>query len=145
MTVDNTHLDADAKAALIKQRTNICPYYQLLGMELLHVSEGKTIVRLHADSRLHQPFGVVHGGAIASLCDAAAGVAVVSLLPVTERSATVEIKVNYLAAVRDEMLTAEGRVINRGRRIVVTEIDVTGEAGRAVAKAIGTFIISRRT
>lgn len=127
------------------KRTNACPYYQLLGMQVVEIGAGYARIRLPATPKLHQPWGFVHGGAVSSMIDAAGGIALTSLLNLDERAVTVELKVNYLAAVRDGELIGEGRVVHRGSRIAVVDVEVHGGAEKLVAKALGTFVIGRST
>lgn len=86
------------------------------------------------------PYGVVHGGVIYSLADTSMGALLVPELAENERTATIEIKINYLAAVRDGAIRAETTVVNRGRRIAVLESDVFN-GDRLVAKALGSFAV----
>jgi uncharacterized protein (TIGR00369 family) len=84
---------------------------------------------------------VVHGGVVYSLVDYAMGGALTSRLEPGERCATIEIKINYLAPVPDGRLAAEGRVIERTRRIGVLEARVERGGGDLIALATGTFYI----
>jgi len=86
------------------------------------------------------PYGVVHGGVIYSLADTAMGAVIAPELAENERTATIEIKINYLAAVRDGIIRAETTLVNRGRRVAVLESDVFN-GDRLVAKALGSFAI----
>ncbi len=138
--------EEEARFAEIKrQRTLDSPYYQLLGMELVELEPGACRFRLAADSKLHNLGGVVHGGALASVADAAMGVSLATLTdPHTERPITVELKINFMAAVVEGELEARGRIIQRGRTVAVGEAEVTDAEGRLVAKAMGTFVIRGR-
>lgn len=84
---------------------------------------------------------VVHGGAIASLVDVAATGAcwaTPDLAPGT-RGTTIGFSISYLAAGRAQDLVAEARVVQRGRSIVVAEVDVHGADGTHVARALVTY------
>lgn len=86
------------------------------------------------------PYGVVHGGVIYSLADTSMGAVIAPQLADHERTATIEIKINYLAPVRDGAIRAETTLVNRGRRVAVLEADVFN-GDRLVAKALGSFAI----
>ncbi len=77
-----------------------------------------------------QPFGFVHGGAIASLMDAAAFWAVFPQVENGMGLTTVEIKVNFLAPTQKGKLVAKGRCIRLGKTLALgeTEIRNTREA-----------------
>jgi uncharacterized protein (TIGR00369 family) len=142
---DLTPQEKDRFAEIKRQRTLGSPYYQLLGMELMELGHGECRFRLAADSKLHNLGGVVHGGALASIADAAMGVSLATLTdPHSERPVTVELKINFMAAVVEGELTARGRIIQRGRTVAVGEAEVTDAEGRLVAKAMGTFVIRGR-
>jgi uncharacterized protein (TIGR00369 family) len=57
---------------------------------------------------------------------------------VGETFTTVELKINFLRAVRRATLTAEARVVRAGGTLGYVECDVTDEAGRLVARAAST-------
>ncbi len=109
------------------------------GFHLLDVQRGRARVGFHADSRHQQGGGVVQGGIIATLADCSMAFAVMSLTPEEHHALTIEMKVNYLAPVREEELTAEGSVIHEGGRTLVCECEVRNAQGKLVAKALSTF------
>lgn len=84
---------------------------------------------------------VVHGGAIASLVDVAATGACWATpdLSPGARGTTIGFSISYLAAGRAQDLVAEARVVQRGRSIVVAEVDVHGADGTHVARALVTY------
>jgi uncharacterized protein (TIGR00369 family) len=91
--------------------------------------------------KLLQSLGRLHGGVIFSLADHASGWAAYSTLQPQERTATLEMKINYIAAVHDEDCIAEARVVHRGRTSIVVEAEINTAAGRLVAKTLATFIV----
>jgi acyl-CoA thioesterase len=127
--------------AIAKQRLNESPFYQLIGLQLEELRPGYSRFRLPIKEGLLNVSGIVHGGALASIADAAMGVALATLLdPLTHRPITVEMKVNYLAPVRSGALIAEGRVSQKGSTITVTQAEVRDEGGQLTALAMGTFL-----
>jgi uncharacterized protein (TIGR00369 family) len=84
---------------------------------------------------------VVHGGAISSLIDTAATVAAWSGLASADgaRGTTVSLTVSFLAAARARDVTADARVVKRGKSICFCEVDVTGADGRPIAKGLVTY------
>jgi uncharacterized protein (TIGR00369 family) len=85
----------------------------------------------------------MHGGAIASLIDSAGGLAARTLTHPAIVT-TVEFKVNFLAPIRRGEVSAEGRVVHRGRRTAVSEVEVRDEADRPVACGLVTLMILTR-
>ncbi|MGC8969524.1 MAG: PaaI family thioesterase [Conexivisphaera sp.] len=120
------------------------PYPRLLGIREELRERGRVIVAMDVDPGRHlNAMGVVHGGAIASLVDSAAGRAIASLLGGEARMATIELKVNYLRPSSGGTLRAEGRVVHMGTRIAVAEVDVTQD-NSLLAKALATYYIHPR-
>jgi acyl-CoA thioesterase len=62
-----------------------------------------------------------------------------------ERCATLEMKINYIAAVHDEDCVAVAEVIHRGRTSIVVEADIKTAEGRLVAKTLATFIVLKES
>jgi len=82
-----------------------------------------------------------HGGVLAALIDGSLGVAALS--KTMERNnvvSTVEMKVNFLKpAILGDQLTATGKVISSGKRLLFVECEVLNQRNELVAKANGTF------
>ena len=53
---------------------------------------------------------------------------------------TIEMKVNFLRKAVERDLTATARIVRLGRRIAVTDVDVTTE-GKLCAKALATYML----
>jgi acyl-CoA thioesterase len=118
------------------------PYYEYLGIEVVEADEGFAKLRLDFKDHLTHPFGYFHGGAIASLADSAGINAVLTTLSDEEKALTLEMKINYLQPVKDAVVFAEGKVIHKGKKFAVADVDVKSDDGQLVAKAIVTCAIS---
>ncbi len=128
----------------LKEMGEACPYYRLLGLEVMEVGDGYAVLRLADAGRLLQPDAVVHGGALVSLLDSAGAISVLSRLSVRQTVATVEIKVNFLQPVGQGPLWGRGTVVQLGRRLAVVEVEARGPRGELVAKGLGTFRVLAR-
>jgi uncharacterized protein (TIGR00369 family) len=117
------------------------PYYKHLGIEVVEAREGYAKLRIDFKDHLTHPFGYFHGGAIASLADSAGINAVLTTLSDEEKALTLEMKINYLLPVKDAVVFAESKVIHRGKKFAVTDVDVKSDDGQLVAKAIVTCAI----
>lgn len=128
---------------IIRARVDSSPYYRLLGMEVTGLGPGWATFSMPAGMHLHNVHGIVHGGAITSIADAAAGVALATVLETFgERPITIELKLNFCGAVSEGVLEARGTVVQKGGTIAVSEVEVT-EGGRLVAKGLSTYLIAR--
>jgi len=117
------------------------PYYRLLGLKVdAGVPAGQSRVRLESRADLENSRGDVHGGVVASMLDAAMGVAVRSTLQAGEGATTVSLTVNYLEPGRSKLI-ANARVVRTGRSLASAEAMVEDVSGRRVAHAVGTMRI----
>jgi acyl-CoA thioesterase len=118
------------------------PYWSTIGMEVLATSLGEATVRVRYSTGLLNANGVVHGGVVFSAADAAVAVALHSLLKAAERITTIEMKINFMAAVDRQDVLAEARILHRGSRTAVGEATVRDGAGKLVAKGLATYAIA---
>ncbi len=119
------------------------PFGQLLGFQPLRAEFGHVAVQLPFSENHLQTHGRIHGGALFALADHASGWAVHTTLEPGEQCATLEMKINYIGAVRDEDCIAEARVAHKGRTSVVVEAELKTATGRLVAKTLATFVVLR--
>lgn len=119
------------------------PAIVLLGIELVEAERGRVVMRLAPGEHLYNPLGSVHGGMIATLLDSVMGCAVQSMLPSGRFYTTLEIKVNYIRplSATDATVSAEGKVVQVGRRVAVADGRLTGAAGRLYATASTTCLV----
>ena len=120
------------------------PIGRLLGFVLKAIEPGKAVFEMEVDDRHHNPMGTLHGGVYCDLADAAMGFAYAATLVERESFTTVELKINFLRAVRKGTLTAEAKVVKAGSTLGYVECDVTDQNGKLVAKAASTCIKLRK-
>ena len=117
------------------------PLGRLLGFEIGSIERDCVRVRLPFREAVTTVGDIVHGGAISALIDTAATAAAWSGadLAANPRGVTIALSVNFIAAARGQGITAEARVIQRGRMITVCEVTVAGADGTRVANALVTY------
>jgi uncharacterized protein (TIGR00369 family) len=116
------------------------PIAHLLGFTLKSIEPGHAIFEMEVDERHHNPMGTLHGGVYCDLADAAMGYAFAATLGEGETFTTIELKINFLRAVRKSTLTAEARVVKAGSTLGYVECDVKDQSGSLVARAASTCI-----
>ena len=105
---------------------------------------GARVYELEVTPQLMNPYGTLHGGVVYSLADTSMGGALSPELAPDERTATIEITIHYLRAVRAGTIRVDTKVVQRGKRVATLESDVYNDDGgeeRLVAKALGSFAI----
>lgn len=124
------------------------PFSRHLGIRVEEMAEGRSRLRLSVRPELcNLASSSVHGGALSSLVDAAAGAALLSMAQGQADYAgqtTVELNVSYLSAAPGRGdLVAEGHVLRLGRTLAVVEAEVRTDEGELVVKGRGTFKVWR--
>src|SRR5438128_12237044 len=122
------------------------PYFRLLGMRFIAVSDGSATFEMPGATELYNPNSVVHGGALTSLADSAMGFAVFSTLLPGENFTTAELHVNFLKAVTADsgMLRSTGRVVHRGQQIAVAYAAIGDQHNQLIARASSTNVVMQR-
>src|SRR4030066_1895814 len=123
----------------VKEVTNRSPFYQLLGMKVLEIRDGTCIIEMPFRKNLTHPYGIAHGGAIASLADSAVAMALIDLVDPRDRITTIEFKINFFASIDKGELEAHAKIIHKGSKTAVGDVEVVNEKGKLVAKLVATY------
>ena len=122
-------------------------FWKLVGIDFDSAEPGRVVCTVHLRADHLNYNEVVHGGVISSLIDSAAGGAVRTIRTRDEIAArphaTSDLHVVYLAAARGARLVADARVVRSGRTAVFTEVDVTDDTAKLVARGLVTFVIGQ--
>ena len=92
-----------------------------LGATLETVESGTVTITCRFNEGLTQQHGLLHGGVMASLVDAACGYAALSVMPADREVLTVEFKINFIDPANTDRLIAVGQVLKAGRTLTVCE------------------------
>ena len=113
------------------------PFADCLGIKLTHVSPERVEAELAVRHELATIPDILHGGAVMALADNLGGVATVVNLPKGARTATIESKTNFFAAIPvGETARAECTALHRGRTTMVWQTKITRNDGRLCALVI---------
>lgn len=116
---------------------------KLIGMDFKIINDGNVDYYLTISKTHLATPNSAHGGVIASLVDAALGVAGLSMVYKENKVvSTVEYKTNFMnPALLNDELKAVAKVEQRGKRILIISCDVfaTNRNNTLIAKALGTF------
>ena len=104
-----------------------------LGIEIVETSKQRVVARMPVGPKVHQPFGLLHGGASVALAETVASMAgMLNVDPVTEGVVGLEINANHLRGKRDGVVTAVATPVHIGRRTHVWEVRITDEQDKLV-------------
>ena len=118
-------------------------FYRWSGIRVADADLGAVRLELDLDDHHRNIQGFAHGGVLATLADAAMGLSVRSALEPGRRHVTVEMGMHYLRPVTTGTITASGRAIRVGTEIAYAEAVVTDAAGRDLARASGTYSVTK--
>lgn len=125
----------------VRKIVNQSPYFSLLAMEIKDLQWGTSHLEIQLAEKHLQPFGFVHGGAIASIMDAATFWAVFPQIEKGLGLTTVEIKVNFLAPAQKGRLVARGRCIRLGKTLALGDAEIRNNEGGLVAHGTATMMV----
>ncbi len=94
------------------------------GIEVTHAAHGVFETRLEVRPEHQQQDGFVHAGVMATMADHTGGYAAFTIVPPHQRVLTIEFKINFFRPATGRQLVCRARVVNGGRRIIVSEADV---------------------
>lgn len=99
-----------------------------LGASLRFIGPGQVEIELRPAPGITQQHGFVHGGAISSIADSAAGYAALSLMPADRGVLTTEFKINFLAPAAGDRIVARASVVKSGRTLTLVQSQVFAES-----------------
>jgi uncharacterized protein (TIGR00369 family) len=133
-------LDPQIESA-IRARIEDAPFARWMGIELASIDEGSAEFRLRMEPHHRNPGGIAHGGVIASMLDAAIGLALRTKMGTSSTHVTVQLQVNYLKPIREGAMIARGTAVYGGSRMGYGEGTLLDENGTVLARANATFLV----
>lgn len=115
------------------------PFARLLGFELVDLSANTAVIKLAMRDELRQPYGVLHGGATASLIDTAMAFAVRTCVSDDVETTTIDLTVHYLRPHSEGEVVCTAKVERAGKRILTVSAEVRNEQGKLIATALSTY------
>lgn len=113
-----------------------------LDIEFVELTKERVVVRMPVGPKVHQTFGILHGGASVVLAETAASMGgCLNVDPSTETAVGLEINANHLRSKRDGILTATATPIHIGRRTHVWDIRITDEENKMVCVSRCTLAV----
>lgn len=113
-------------------------YLAFHGIELLEADEGASRVIMQIQKASANIYGTVHGGALFTLADTAAGSACYSR---GKKCVTLNSTIHFIRPGQSGTLTAYGKEVHRGHKTGVYDVTIFNENEEIVCSASFTFYI----
>ncbi|MFV8270462.1 PaaI family thioesterase [Flavobacterium sp. GT2N3] len=107
---------------------------ETLHIEYIDAGEGFLVAKMPVNSAVHQPMGLLHGGASVALAESVGSTASHFFINEKEQEVRgIEISANHLKSVREGFVFGTARIIHKGRSLHLWEIKITDEEGNLVS------------
>jgi len=126
---------------ILKTTVKNSPYPTHMRMTLDHVEIDRAQVVIQLDKCHLQPYGIVHGGVVATIIDTATFWAAFLRLPEADGLVNIDLKLNYLKSIVDGKLIARGTCMRPGRSISYSEASVYDESENLIAHGTSTLML----
>ena len=113
-------------------------WMETLGARITEAEPGRVVLELETGPQHRHGGGVVQGGVITQIADAAMGMSLGTLQEDGLWNTTIELKINFLRPVTEGRLRAIGRVVEMKQTLFFSEADVVDDRGRLIARASST-------
>lgn len=115
---------------------------ETLGIEVLEASGDRVVATMPVGPRVHQPFGLLHGGASVALAETAASIgATLHVARDGKQAVGMEINANHLRPMREGRLRAVATPLHRGRSTQVWQVELRDERERLVCASRCTLAV----
>ena len=107
---------------------------ETLEIEYIDAGEDYLVAKMPVNSRVHQPMGLLHGGATVALAESVGSAASIMFMnPEKQEVRGIEISANHLRSKREGMVYATAKIIHQGRSIHLWEIKIVDENDRLIS------------
>ena len=115
---------------------------ETLDIKYVEVGEDYVVAEMPVNSRVHQPAGLLHGGATAALAESTGAAASHLFVDVEKYEVRgLEITANHIRSVRGGVVKATARPIHRGKTTHLWEVKVTDEEEKLISLCKLTAIL----
>jgi 1,4-dihydroxy-2-naphthoyl-CoA hydrolase len=120
---------------LIKRFNDVNDVNKQLGVEIILVTPEKVVLQVEVGPKVHQPYGILHGGVSALLAEGAASVGGAVSVGPDQIVVGTELNCSHLRSMSSGTLTATATPVRKGRNVHVWAIDLTDQMGRMICVA----------
>lgn len=119
---------------------------ETLEIEYIDAGEGYLTAKMPVNSRVHQPMGLLHGGASVALAESVGSAASLMFInPDKQEARGIEISANHLRSKREGTVFCTAKIIHQGRSLHLWEIKITDENDKIISLCkLTNMILPRR-
>ena len=119
---------------------------QTLNIKFTDAGEDFLVATMPVNPDVHQPMGLLHGGATVALAESVGSAASIMFInPEKQEVRGIEISANHLKSKREGMVTATAKIVHKGASLHLWEIRIVDEQGKLISLCkLTNMILSRR-
>ena len=115
---------------------------ETLDIQYTEVGDDYLVATMPVNERVHQPMGLLHGGASVAFAESVASPASLLFIdPEKYEVRGIEITANHVKSKREGIVTATAKIIHKGRNTHLWEIKIVDEEGKLISICKLTNII----
>ena len=129
-------MDQEKKTDLLKRCNAICKntLMETLEIQFIDIGADFLVAKMPVTPRVHQPDGVLHGGASVALAESVGSAASIMFLDAQKFMVRgIEISANHVKSISEGFVLAKASVIHKGRTTQLWEIRITNEADQLIS------------
>ncbi|MEP2059555.1 MAG: hotdog fold thioesterase [Maribacter litoralis] len=138
--------DYKEKILKICNETSKNTLMETLDIEYIDVGEDFLLAKMPVSPKVHQPDGVLHGGASVALAESVGSAASYIFLDGNKYFVSgLEISANHVKSIKDGYVYAKATILHKGRTTQLWEIKITNEADQLISLCKLTTIALRKS
>ena len=107
---------------------------ETLEIEFIDAGEDFLVAKMPVNPRIHQPMGLLHGGASVALAESVGSAASMLFVnPEESEIRGIEISANHLRSKKEGIVFGTAKIIHKGRSLHLWEIKITDEEGNLIS------------
>jgi uncharacterized protein (TIGR00369 family) len=107
---------------------------ETLEIEFIDAGEDFLVAKMPVNPRIHQPMGLLHGGASVALAESVGSAASMLFVnPEESEIRGIEISANHLRSKKEGIVFGTAKIIHKGRSLHLWEIKITDEEGKLIS------------
>ncbi len=129
-------MTAEEKNKKLQMLNSICKntLMETLAIEYIDFGDDFLKAQMPVNPRVHQPMGLLHGGASVALAESVGSAASIMLVDIKKNEIRgIEIAANHLRSKKEGMVYATAKIVHKGRTLHLWEVRITDEEDRLIS------------